>query len=147
MVDAPPRIRLARFDELQPRELYGILKLRSDVFIIEQQCVYDDIDGRDAEPDALHLWMEHEGAVIAALRLLHDRDGCHHIGRVVTHPAHRRRGLAAALMREAMARATPPITIKAQAHLAAWYARFGFVPYGEEFIEDGIPHQRMRLDA
>src|SRR6202011_2102516 len=146
-MDASPLIHVARFDELRPHELYGILKLRSDVFIVEQNCAYDDIDGRDAEPTTRHLWVENDDVVIAALRLLRNRDGAYHIGRVTTHIAHRRRGLAGALMRHAMAVAAPPIEIKAQAHLAGWYATLGLLRYADEFVEDGIPHQRMRIDA
>ena len=141
------RINVARFDELTVAQLYGILRLRSDVFIVEQACAYDDIDGRDAEPATRHLWVEAGGEVVAAARLLRNRDGAHHIGRVVTHPRHRRRGLAEALMRRAIELAGPPIELKAQAHLADWYARFGFRPSGDTFDEAGVLHQPMRLDA
>ena len=86
-------------------------------------------------------------SVFSGAALVCVNDGAYHIGRVTTHRAHRRRGLAGALMRHAMSMAAPPIEIKAQAHLADWYATFGFVPYDAEFVEDGIPHQRMRIDA
>src|SRR3982074_1394300 len=98
---------MARFADLRPHELYGILKLRSDVFIVEQDCAYDDIDGRDAEPTTRHPWGENDAGLIAALRPLRNRDGAYHIGRVTTHSAHRRRGIAAALMRHAMSLAQP----------------------------------------
>ena len=147
-MEAAPRVRSARFDDLEPRTLYGIMRLRSDVFVVEQECVYPDMDGRDAEPQTLHLWIETgDGSVIATLRILDDGDGLHHIGRVVTRIDQRRRGLSALLMRTAIGMVGAPIEIKAQAPLSEWYATFGFVRCSDEWIEDGIPHVQMRLDA
>ena len=146
MDDTPP-VNVARFDELTVAQLYGILRLRSDVFIVEQDCAYDDIDGRDAEPATRHLWIERDGEVVAAARLLRNRDGAHHIGRVVTQARYRRQRLAEAIMRRAIELAGPPIELKAQAHLSDWYARFGFRPNGDTFDEAGILHQPMRLDS
>ena len=145
-MSAPPAVRHAHLDELEPRILYQILKLRSDIFVVEQECVYMDMDGRDAEPATQHLWIEDEaGAVVATLRVLDD-GGVHHIGRVVTRADQRGRGLSALLMRAAIDLVGPPIEIKAQAHLDGWYARFGFARCSDEWIEDGIPHVQMRLD-
>lgn len=147
LTDAAPAVQVARFAELTPAQLHGIFKLRSDVFILEQACVYGDIDGRDAEPSTLLLWIEDGDEVVATARVLRNADGMHHIGRVATHPRHRRRGLAAALMRRALEVAPPPVELKAQAHLGTWYARFGFTPSGDTFDEAGILHQPMRLEA
>ena len=142
-----PEVRIARFAELTPAVLYGMLKLRSDIFVVEQDCVYMDMDGRDTEPATRHLWIEAEdGAVVATLRILDDGNGLHHIGRVVTRIDQRRRGLSALLMRAAIDLVGPPIEIKAQAHLSEWYAAFGFARCSDEWIEDGIPHVQMRLD-
>jgi ElaA protein len=140
-------IHTAGFTELSPEVLYGIVKLRQDIFIIEQSCAFEDMDGRDAEPDARHLWIEHDGGVVSALRLLHDNDGAHRIGRVVTAPTHRGRGLASLLVEHAIALAGPPLVLSAQEHLAEWYGRYGFVVSGERWVEDGIGHLPMRLDA
>lgn len=116
------------------------------MFVVEQECAYLDPDGRDLEPSARHLWVESDGGeVLSALRVLaSDAGGCS-IGRVVTAPAHRSRGLAARLVEAALADAPRPVRINAQSHLAGWYGRFGFGPAGAEFIEDGIPHVPMVL--
>ena len=137
----------AGVDEIAPRTLYRILALRSEVFVVEQDCVYLDLDGRDLEPDARQVWIERDGEVIATLRLLRDTDGggCARIGRVVTAPAARGGGVAAALMARAIELAgSVDVVLDAQAHLADWYGRFGFVRDGAEFVEDGIPHVPMR---
>lgn len=134
----------ASIDQLDARTLYRILALRSEVFVVEQECVYLDLDGRDLEPDARQVWIERDGEVIATLRLLRD-DDCARIGRVVTAPAARGGGVAAALMGHTLELAGPvDVVLDAQAHLADWYARFGFVRDGAEFVEDGIPHVPMR---
>jgi ElaA protein len=134
----------ALLGDLDPRTLYRILALRSEVFVVEQDCVYLDLDGRDLEPDARQVWIERDGEVIATLRLLRDPD-CARIGRVVTAPAARGGGVAAALMTRAIELAgSVDVVLDAQAHLADWYGRFGFVRDGAEFVEDGIPHVPMR---
>jgi ElaA protein len=145
-------VRSAAFADLRPHELYGILRLRSEVFVVEQDAVYLDADGRDAEPSTVHWWVEDAvdgGApvVVACARLLLSRGSPgSSIGRVVTHAAHRRRGLAGRVVDEALRVAPRPVTIHAQAHLEGWYARrFGFVREGGEFLEDGIPHVSMVL--
>ena len=136
----------ATLTELDPVTLYGILALRSAVFVVEQNCVYLDPDGRDLEPDTRHLWIERDGAVAAALRMLHEPDDSIRIGRVVTAAAARRTGCAEALMRRALALVPDrAVWLGAQTYLADWYTRFGFVAVGEPFDEDGIPHLPMRL--
>ena len=140
-------IHVARFAELTPSALHGILELRQAVFVVEQQCPYRDIDGRDAEPGARHLWIEHQGKVVSAVRLLSDADGAHRIGRVVTDAGHRGRGSAAALVERAIALAGPPIVLSAQAHLQRWYERYGFAVCGDTWVEDGIIHVPMRKDT
>jgi ElaA protein len=143
-----PEIHVATWDELDARSLYEILKLRSDVFVVEQQCAYADIDGRDIETGARHMWIDgDEGRVVSALRLLDEDGGLHRIGRVATAATHRRRGLADLLMRRAIALAGPPIVVSAQAHLEQWYAAFGFRESGARWTEDGIEHCPMRFDA
>ena len=137
------RVLEALGGELPATALYGILRLRAEVFVVEQECVYLDPDGRDLEPSTRHLWVEDDGAVVAALRVLRESDGATSIGRVVTAPTHRSRGLAAELVKTALVDAVHPVRINAQSHLVDWYARFGFVIDGEEFLEDGIPHTPM----
>ena len=139
------RVLEALGGELPATALYGILRLRSEVFVVEQSCVYLDADGRDLEPSTRHLWIEDEpsGAVVAALRVLDDADGVTSIGRVVTAKTHRSQGLAGQLVRRALRCARPPVRIDAQSHLVDWYAGFGFAVDGDEFVEDGIPHTPM----
>lgn len=139
-------VRTARFDELEPRVLYEVLRLRIDVFVVEQACVFGDLDGRDREPGATHLWLERDGEVLGYARILPEGDGTTTIGRIVTRPAHRAQGLGAALVREAMARIDGPMVLNAQARLAAWYEQFGFEVTGPPHLEDGIEHVPMRHD-
>ena len=140
------RILEALGGELPATALYGILRLRAEVFVVEQACVYLDPDGRDLEPSTRHLWIEEDGTVVAALRVLDEGDGAVAIGRVVTAKPHRSRGLASALVREALSPApTGPVRLNAQSHLADWYGRHGFAVGGDEFVEDGIPHVPMVL--
>lgn len=135
-----------RFSELTVPQLHGILALRAQVFVVEQDCVYNDIDGRDAEESAQHVWIEEQGVIAAYLRVLESTespDGAVRVGRVVTNPDHRGRGLAARLMQWALGQ-HGEIVLDAQAHLLAWYERLGFERSGEEYLEDGIPHVPMR---
>lgn len=138
-------VNTARLRELTPLQLHGILRLRSDVFVVEQQCAYADIDGRDADPDTEHLWVEEDGDVVATLRILHG--DVPQIGRIVTRADRRGLGLASLLLHAALARVSRPVELKAQARLDSWYEAFGFVRCSEEWVEDGIPHVRMRLSA
>ena len=140
-------IHRALFDELAPRDLYDILQLRSDIFVVEQDCVFLDLDGRDHEPDAVHLWIRDERGVVSAVRIL-DPDGPDaSIGRVVTRRDARSGGVASRLMQAAIdeldGRGATQIHLGAQAHLADWYARFGFEISGPGYDEDGIPHVPM----
>lgn len=132
--------------DLDARTLYGILALRAAVFVVEQDCVYLDPDGRDLEPDARQLWIERDGTVLATLRLLRDADGTARIGRVATAKSARSGGLAAAVMRRALELVPDgEVTLGAQAYLEKWYEQFGFVRDGADYDEDGIPHLPMRL--
>jgi ElaA protein len=135
----------ATFAELAAATLYEILRLRIDVFVVEQDCPFGDLDGRDREPTCRHLWTERDGEVIACLRILEEPDGSTQIGRVVTRPEVRSAGVGARLMRRALVGLDGPVVVKAQARLADWYAHFGFVVDGDGFLEDGIPHVPMRL--
>jgi ElaA protein len=141
------QVQVAAFDELEPRLLYEILRLRARVFVVEQSCVYCDLDDRDHEPGARHLWIADDGRVVAYARLLREPDGGSRIGRFVTEPAHRGRGMAAQLMAEALALGEAPFHLWAQAHLADWYAGFGFEVCGPVEVEDGIPHVPLRREA
>ena len=140
-------LHTAPLADMPPVTLYELLKLRVDVFVVEQRCAYPELDGRDVEPDTTMVWAEVDGRVAATLRLLHDGDD-RRIGRVATASSARGRGLAADLMRSAVDECDGRLVrLDAQAHLSGWYARFGFVVDGDEFLEDGIPHLPMTLAA
>lgn len=140
--------------DLTPSQLYEILRLRQDVFVIEQECPYDDIDGRDLAGENHHLLgTDADGTLIAYARLLAPGDGhptCHP-GRIVVSPAGRGRQLGRELVRvaiDACARLWPeaPIEIEAQAHLERFYGSLGFVSTSAApFDVDGIPHLDMTL--
>ena len=140
------RLRRARFAELTPFEVYGLCRLRVDVFVVEQDCPYPELDGRDVEPATVHLWLESGDEIAATIRVLDD--GANRaIGRVATAAAFRGRGLAARLLEEGIALCGDvSITLGAQAHLEGWYERFGFRRSGPGYVEDGIPHVPMRRE-
>jgi ElaA protein len=130
-------------DEVPPRVLYRILQLRSQVFVVEQTCVFLDPDGRDLEPGCRQLWIDDDaGGLVAAARVLDDGDA-RRIGRIATADAARRRGLAAQLVEHFINAYDGPWVLDGQTHLAPWYEHFGFAISGDEYVEDGIPHVPM----
>ena len=140
------RLRQARFAELSPFEVYGLCRLRVDVFVVEQECPYPELDGRDLEPATVHLWLESGNEIAATIRVLDDGDS-RAIGRVATAAGFRGQGLAARLIEEGIRLCgDAPITLGAQAHLESWYERFGFRRSGPGYVEDGIPHVPMRRE-
>ncbi|MFS2154341.1 GNAT family N-acetyltransferase [Rhizobium sp. Rhizsp42] len=137
-----------RLDELSAVELYALLKMRVDVFVVEQNCPYPELDGKDA--DALHLRLLQHGDLIAAARIFApaDQNAPAKIGRVVVSPLHRGKRLGDAVMREAISVCEErypqaPIYLSAQSHLSRFYGSFGFETTSEEYLEDGIPHVDM----
>jgi ElaA protein len=141
---AEPLLRQARFAELSGREVYGLCRLRVDVFVVEQQCPYPELDGRDLEPATVHLWFEAGGDPVATIRVLREETGWA-IGRVATAVGWRGQGLAARLLEEGIALCGDDrIVLGAQAYLEGWYERFGFRRSGPGYVEDGIPHVPMR---
>lgn len=133
--------------EMDSLSLYSVLKLRTDVFVVEQGSAYDELDGRDVEPDARMFWAEGDNKVLATLRVLAEEDGWR-IGRVATEADARGKGLAAELMRRAVdVCAGEKIVLDAQQPLERWYEAFGFTRSGEIFFEDGIPHVPMTRSA
>jgi predicted GNAT family N-acyltransferase len=147
MTAAPLSMRTARFAQLTGAEVYRLCRLRVDVFVVEQQCPYPELDGRDVEPATVHLWFEHgDGSVAATVRVLDD-GATRAIGRVATAAAHRGAGLATRLVEAGIALCDGvPVTLGAQAHLEGWYSRLGFRRSGPGYVEDGIPHVPMRRE-
>ena len=141
-----PELYRAGGDRLDPATLYALLRLRIDIFVIEQDCPWQDLDGRDLEASTRHLWLAPPGRPaepLGCLRVVR-QPAIWRIGRVCVAKAARGRGLAGRLMRAAMDElGDRPCELDAQAHLAGFYAEFGFAVTGAEFIEDGIPHLPM----
>lgn len=126
-------LRTASAGELSAQTLYALLRLRLDVFVVEQAEPYRELDGRDLEAGTRHCWVEDGRVPIACLRILAEPSGGSEIGRVVTAPDARGRGLASQLMRHALRLAKPPVSLSAQAHLQPWYEAFGFEVSGKPF--------------
>jgi ElaA protein len=137
------------FAALTLAELYALLQLRSEVFVVEQTCPFQDIDGLDQA--AHHLLGHAETGELAAYARLFDAGHSYpeaSIGRVVTSPRYRRQGLGRELLGHSLAQCAAlfglqPIQIGAQLYLKAFYESFGFVQQGEGYLEDGIPHIHM----
>ena len=137
------------FSQLTTTQLYEILRLRSQVFVVEQNCPYLDIDGQDQE--SIHLWLENpDHTMIAYLRILPKTTERKNImiGRVVVHPDFRKQGLAQILLQEAFLWVqkqwgNQPIEISAQSYLLRFYTDLGFKPISEIYLEDNIEHLDM----
>ncbi len=141
------------FDELSPHTLYEILALRQEVFVVEQNCPYQDCDGKDLQ--SWHLMGRDElGKLICYTRLLPGGlayQGYASIGRVVSAPSARGTGSGKILMEKSIEACrqlfgNQPIKIGAQSYLLKFYEGFGFRSTGEEYMEDGIPHTKMILE-
>lgn len=141
--------QIKRFNELSLSELYQVLQLRSEVFVVEQNCVYQDIDGKDQK--ALHLLGTFDDEIVAYVRIFKPGDYFDEasIGRVVIKQTHRDKKWGYDLMQEAI-RATKSelnetnITISAQLYLKKFYKNLGFVQTSEMYLEDDIPHIQMK---
>lgn len=135
--------------ELSTQQLYQILQLRNEVFIVEQQCVYADIDGLDLVGENRHLLGTQNNQLIAYARILVN-DSSLSIGRVITAPIARGKGLGNELLQQSLVLCKKhwdnslPIYLSAQAHLQKFYGAFGFIAEGNIYSEDGIPHIKMK---
>lgn len=141
-------LRRSWAQDLDAATLYELLKLRVEVFVVEQACPYPELDGRDLLPETRHFWLElAAGEVICTLRLMEEHAGgekAFRIGRVCTRRDARGQGHTTRLLAAALAEVGDyPCRINSQTYLAEMYAGHGFVRDGDEFIEDGIPHVPM----
>jgi len=139
------------FYDLTNKELHDILQARVNVFVVEQNCPYSEVDGKDIE--ALHLFKKEDETIIAYARIL--PPGVSYtqasIGRVLTNKKHRGKRLGYKLIEEALRVIQKEwkqtsIKIQAQSYLRSFYGSFGFIPVSEEYLEDNIPHIDMLLE-
>ena len=143
------QLLVKHFTELSAAELYAILRARQDVFVVEQNCPFQEIDGKDL--DAYHLWFEENGEILAYARVL-DRGVSFEtpaVGRVIS--IRRREGLGSRILSEGIRIArekysAEAVMLEAQVYARKLYEKQGFVQVSEEFLEDGIPHIIMRLE-
>jgi ElaA protein len=136
------------YDELTRDELYAILELRERVFVVEQKCAYQEVDGKD--PMSRHVWAVEGGAIVAYLRIIPAGEKYDEvaIGRVIVTQAMRGSGLGRELMKRGLAAAgAVAVRLSAQAHLEKFYADLGFRRVSDVYDEDGIPHVEMLRDS
>ncbi|MBE9490629.1 MAG: GNAT family N-acetyltransferase [Bacteroidetes bacterium] len=140
--------KVKSFDELTKKELYQILRLRSEIFVVEQNCVYQDIDNFDQK--ALHLFIVINDVVIAYTRLFNAGDYYNEasIGRVVVDKNHRNNNLGHLIIEKSKEAIVSHfnksvIVVSAQLYLKDFYASHNFIQKGEGYLEDGIPHIKM----
>ena len=137
------------FSELQGKEVYDLLKLRQDVFIIEQNCIYEDIDGLDFNSEHLLLYSD-DGELLACCRIVPAGEKLQSvsIGRVVSNPEHRGAGYGRKMMQRAIdllrEQKIHEVEIEAQTYLLEFYRSFGFKEYGKPYPIDDIPHILMK---
>ena len=136
------------FSELDTEDLYQILRLRSEVFVVEQDCVYQDIDNKDQ--NAIHLYFKENDEIVAYTRIFNAghyyENPC--IGRVVVSKKNRGKDLGKKIMIDSIEYIkqnikAEKIELSAQKYLDKFYKDLGFYKIGEDYLEDGIPHQRM----
>lgn len=146
MINADWKIKT--FSELNTKELYAIIKARVNVFVVEQDCPYPDLDDNDQK--AIHLWAEKEGEVLAYCRIFDKgiKYAETSIGRVVTTEKARGTGLGKQLIKYALEiiqnrLGTLEVRISAQDYLLKFYSDFGFQDTGKKYLEDKIPHTEM----
>ena len=143
---------IKNFSELSTEEIYNILKLRSEVFVVEQNCVYQDIDEKDQK--AVHLFLEKNNEIIAYTRIFKKGDYYEEnpsIGRVVVSKKERGKNLGKEIMLNSIEFIKKElegrkIELSAQKYLDKFYTDLDFYSEGEDYLEDGIPHQRMFYD-
>lgn len=146
------KVHISHYTNIPPKVLYDIFQLRSTVFVVEQNCPYLDLDGKDQ--NCFHAWAEIDGNIIGTARILPPDiaypNACS-IGRVAIH-AHHRGGQKGSQLMQAIMHfldqefKKKPVIISAQEYLVQFYGQFGFKPTKEKYLEDAIPHVKMILE-
>ena len=146
-----PVFELKKFEELKRKEIHDIYALRAAIFVVEQDCVYQDIDKKDLE--AIHVMGYFENKLIAYSRIFNKKEYFEEtsFGRAIVKEKHRGTGLGHELVAKSLVEikknyGTNTVKISAQAHLKKFYSEHGFVTKGKEYLEDGIPHVAMYLN-
>lgn len=146
------KVLVRTFNELSNAELYEIMRLRQNVFVVEQGCSYTDMDGRDVT--ASHVLLDGNDGLAGCCRVLPPIENGEpaEIGRFVVSAPYRRKGFGHRMMEDAVRTCkelypTLAIRIRAQSHLAAFYGKHGFCPVGAEYMSEGIPHTDLIRDA
>lgn len=138
-------MKIVAYQDLTKDELYDLLALRTAVFVVEQDCPYQELDGIDKQ--AFHLVYYLQSRLVATLRIYTDEKYIH-IGRVVVDKAFRKKNIGIMIMQKALVfcsaqKQNLPVHISSQQYLHDFYVNLGFVPTGKKYLEDGIPHEEM----
>lgn len=146
------KCKLKEFTELTTSELYEILKLRAEVFVVEQNCPYQDLDDKDQS--SYHLFLEDNGQIIAVLRILPENIAYKEmaIGRLIVKKSYRGKGISRKMMVRAMEFITEDlgkdkIRLSGQAYLSDFYQSLGFKKVSEMYLEDGIEHYEFLYET
>lgn len=135
-------------DEMTPQQVHQLYKLRVDVFVAEQNCPFNEIDDQDADPETKHILVLLDDDTLAGCARVFPTETGSRFGRFVVHPDHRGSGLGPQIVRagiEYTEQFAGDLIVEAQSGLVGYYEQFGLVAEGEEFLDTGVPHRRMRL--
>ena len=140
------KFEVKKFNEIDSKTLHNIFLLRAEVFIVEQECIYQDIDGKD--PESIHIIGKKKQEIVAYSRIMNLKNDFSSIGRVLVKKDSREKGLGKKLMKKSIEEAIKEyrkrkIKISAQEYLRKFYTDLGFKHTGKSYLEDGIPHIEM----
>jgi len=140
------KLNMKSFQQLSKQDLYAILALRMEVFCVEQECPYQDLDYQDQL--ARHIFIKENGVIMAYARIINTKNNLFHIGRVVVKQAYRNKGLANIIMKfsiDELKKESGKIEISAQSYLKGFYQKLGFISTEKYYLEDDIPHESMHI--
>lgn len=141
------QVNFYRFDQLSKAQLYSLLALRTDVFVVEQNCPYPELDHKDQE--AIHVLFYHKESLAGTARIFLNAEGKNKLGRICIGKSFRKKGLGKKLVADCIhychEQNSLPIHISAQQYLERFYNELGFTSTQKKYLEDGIPHMLMTL--